>query len=300
MEPIVEGLLKRRDVMVLAAPPKQGKSSAVLDLGASLIAGDRWFEYQCLPCDDVLYLNLENPEDEQEQRVRSTLAVHGLDVRASGLHVLNLKGDKASWDFDALWSRIRLFSRVRRIDFFDCIIIDPIYQLIDGDENSNRAMAEFFGEIGELCGEYDAALVMTHHFIKAWRSIKDHADRIAGAGTISRSPEVIATLTPAKSGCVELNVTARRHDCQDVSGRLYRIEGARFVECEQSVDAVEDVDPIEVTTRAAFDELSAAGPVRLQDLADKLGKHRATISERVKKYGFTIAGGVVSPPVVGG
>ena len=315
-EVLVDDLLRAGDTMVVAGPPKLGKTMVLIDLAINLAARVEegadtrsWLGYRCVLDEffegdgrTVLFLNLENPADESRARFRSALAANGLtadDVKGT-LHVLDLKNKEASWDLEELWNTVESYTRMRKIEYIDAVIVDPIYQLIDGDENSNRAMAQFLGELGEMASVYGAALVFSHHFTKAWRSAKDHADRIAGAGTLSRFPEAIVTLSPTKKGNrVELNVTARRHDCRDVAGRLYSIEGSRFVECEGDLDIDQDVDRLEVETRAAFDELAAAGSVRLQDLSDKLGKSRSTITERVRKYGFTVARGVVCRPVGG-
>ncbi|NTU70254.1 MAG: hypothetical protein HGB10_00295 [Coriobacteriia bacterium] len=82
---------------------------------------------------------------------------------------------------------------------------------------------------------------------------------------------------------------------------MYRAEGSRFIECDADDEITEvPLDPNESVTRAAIAELSKLGPVKVQELADFLGKHRSTITERVKKYGYSIKRGIVLAPNVGG
>lgn len=311
---LVEGLIGVSDVCVLGAPPKIGKTAAALDLAVSVAAAKcdtKWFGLNCVAdegCWDldrkVLYLNLENPAEETTARIRSALVAQGLtedDIKGN-LHVLNLRDDQASYDTDALWSKVAALAKLPSIsEMFDLIVIDPIYLLIDGDENSNQAMARFMSEeIAAYRDAYGAAVVFTHHYVKAWNGVKFHADRIAGAGVLSRYPDVIITLSPVakKSGQVALNVTTRRHDVDDIANRSYRLEGGRFLECEDVTVADFTEDPFEAKVRAAFDDLSTSGPVRVSELAKKLGKDRSSLYGRLPKYGFGITKGVVTLPVV--
>lgn len=314
---IVEGLFRVGDVGVLAAPPKAGKTLALEDLAVALagshIGEQTWLGHRCLPADGgdeqfgrvVLYLNLELPADERLARHRSALAARGLTEKDVNGHyfALDLRDQEASWDIDALWQRVSWYvASIPALEYIDLIVFDPIYMLVDGDESSNKAMAAFLSQdLAAFRDAYDCGVIFSHHFVKAWRKVGDHQDRIAGAGTLSRYPDLIATLSP-KGARVEFNAITRRMDCHDVHSRMFTQDGPRFVECDTAAENTEQDDPLEATTRAAFDELATAGPVRLQDLAEKLGKHRTTVRERLIKYGYTIVKGTVHAPVgtVGG
>ncbi|MCK8113966.1 AAA family ATPase [Anaerosoma tenue] len=314
---LVDGLLKVGDVGVLAAPPKAGKTLALEDLAVALagshVGRQEWMGRRCEPweCegpDDileriVLYLNLEIPADERRARHRSALAARGLteeDVKHS-YFAMDLRDTEGAWDFDALWQQVKWHvNAVSDLEYVDLIVIDPIYMLVDGDENSNKAMAAFLSqEIAAFRDVYRCAVVFSHHFIKAWRSVKSHEDRIAGAGTLSRYPDSIMTLSPATAGRTEFNATTRSMDFHDIRGLMLIQDGPRFVECSDTAAEAIAGDPFETKLRAAFDELSTSGPVRVSELAKKLRKDRSSLYGRLPKYGFNITKGVVTPSVVG-
>ena len=71
----------------------------------------------------------------------------------------------------------------------DVVIIDPIYKVLSGDENSA-------GEIGRVCNtldwiaqEGDCAVIFSHHHSKGVKGNKQVLDRSSGSGVFGRDPE---------------------------------------------------------------------------------------------------------------
>lgn len=78
---------------------------------------------------------------------------------------------------------------------YDAIIIDPLYKVMDGDENSNSDIGRMVGQFDRIARETGASVIYAHHFAKGTGGDRDTIDRGAGAGTFSRDPDAILTMT---------------------------------------------------------------------------------------------------------
>ena len=78
---------------------------------------------------------------------------------------------------------------------YDVIIIDPIYKVITGDENSADQMANFCNQFDKICTELHAAVVYCHHHSKGAQGGKKSMDRASGSGVFARDPDALLDLT---------------------------------------------------------------------------------------------------------
>ena len=108
-----------------------------------------------------------------------------------GLHVWNLRGKRVS--FELLKDQMSEYCAEHGIGM---IALDPYYRLGEGrDENDNGAIADFLIGLGEIADQLNAAVVMTHHFAKGNAAMKNSIDRMSGAGSFARDPDVLVSLT---------------------------------------------------------------------------------------------------------
>ena len=80
------------------------------------------------------------------------------------------------------------------------IVIDPIYKVITGDENSADQMSNFCNQFDKVCTELDAAVIYCHHHSKGSQGSKKSMDRASGSGVFARDPDAMLDL-------IELDVT---------------------------------------------------------------------------------------------
>lgn len=80
------------------------------------------------------------------------------------------------------------------------IIIDPIYKVITGDENSADQMANFCNQFDKVCNELGCAVIYCHHHSKGSQGGKRSMDRASGSGVFARDPDAMLDL-------IELDVT---------------------------------------------------------------------------------------------
>ena len=80
------------------------------------------------------------------------------------------------------------------------VIIDPIYKVLTGDENSADQMAHFTNQFDKVATELGCSVIYCHHHSKGSQGNKKSMDRASGSGVFARDPDALIDL-------VELDVT---------------------------------------------------------------------------------------------
>lgn len=190
---IIEGILSRQQIMLISGPSKSGKSFLSLNFAVAVSTGTEILGRACRKS-RVLYIELENGNVETKKRITGILAQKGIDEDLPDslfIYCLN-RGFVDSY--------VRFFDEIiekAKDDPFDLIIIDPIYMLLDGDENNSEVIKEFFKQISRLKTATGASIIMCHHESKGSNSAKNVVDRTSGSGVLSRYPDVLISLEPS-------------------------------------------------------------------------------------------------------
>jgi len=193
--PLIDGILRKGHKMLLAGPSKAGKSFALIELAIAIAEGKRWFGFDCAQ-GKVMYANLELDKASCYHRFIDVYESLGYKPdNAKNIEIWNLRGKSVPMDKLAP----KLIRRAAKKDF-TAIIIDPIYKVITGDENSADQMAAFCNQFDKLCTELGCAVIYCHHHSKGSQGSKRSMDRASGSGVFARDPDALLDLT-------ELNVT---------------------------------------------------------------------------------------------
>lgn len=200
-EPVIgteeAGLLRRGHKMLVQGPSKAGKSMLLIQLACAVAGGGTWMGYPCRP-GRVLYVNLEvDPAsmDERFRRVADDVMCDGVessrDERLGRVDVWNLRGRACS--MDELTPRLVRRCRGRG---YAMVIIDPIYKVLVGDENSAADMARFCNEFDRVAAQTGASVVYCHHHSKSAMGYRRAIDRGSGSGVFGRDPDAILDVAP--------------------------------------------------------------------------------------------------------
>ncbi len=182
--PIVADLLYPGDKMMLAGRSKAGKSFALIELCCAIAEGATWLGKQCQQ-GKVLYINLELKKDDRKRRFKRVYEGLGLDhTNMSNIHNLDLRGKSAPLD-KLSNSIIRRAAKSR----YQAIIIDPIYKVISGDENSAEHVSQFCNQLDKLAETLGCAVIYCHHHSKGGQGQKASMDRASGSGVFSRDAD---------------------------------------------------------------------------------------------------------------
>ncbi len=184
--PLIDGVLRQGHKMLLAGPSKAGKSYALIQLCCAIAEGEKWLGWECAQ-GKVMYVNLELDRASCLHRFKDVYTALGWEPRnLKNIDIWNLRGKSVPMDKLAP----KLIRRAQKKNYI-AIIIDPIYKVITGDENSADQMARFCNEFDRVCTELGAAVIYCHHHSKGQQGQKRSMDRASGSGVFARDPDAL-------------------------------------------------------------------------------------------------------------
>ncbi len=187
--PLIDGVLRKGHKMLIAGPSKAGKSFSLIELTIAIAEGRKWLSWQCSQ-GRVMYVNLELDRASCLHRFKDVYAALGWQPEHLGnIDIWNLRGKSVPMDKLAP----KLIRRAAKKDYI-AIIIDPIYKVITGDENSADQMANFCNQFDKVCTELGCAVIYCHHHSKGSQGGKKSMDRASGSGVFARDPDALLDL----------------------------------------------------------------------------------------------------------
>ena len=310
---VIQGILRKRRKMLLSGPSKSAKSCLLMELAIALTEGTSWLGFPCKRS-NVLYINLELDRDTAFLRFKSMFRELGIkrkkytaeDEFSDNLTLWNMRG--YTRPIQALAEPIAFVCMEKEIDV---VIIDPIYKVLCGDENNA-------GEIGRVCNTLDwiaregnCAVIFSHHHSKGAKGNKQVLDRSSGSGVFGRDPDAILDLIQLEPSAAAqermggAQTTAWRMEAVlrefpsidpincwfrfpihilDTEGLLDEssVAGSRESNLTKSSKRV-SVENRKESFNRAYAELSEDGrPVKIDDMAKKMGVSKQTVRNRYK------------------
>lgn len=187
--PLIDGVLRQGHKMLIAGPSKAGKSYALIELCIAVAEGKKWLQWQCTQ-GKVLYVNLELDRASCLHRFKDVYtALEWAPEHLADIDIWNLRGNSLPMDKLAP----KLIRRAAKKGYL-AIIIDPIYKVITGDENSADQMSHFCNQFDKVCTELGCAVIYCHHHSKGAQGGKRSMDRASGSGVFARDPDALLDL----------------------------------------------------------------------------------------------------------
>lgn len=184
--PLIDGVLRQGHKMLIAGPSKAGKSFALIELTIAIAEGHKWLSWQCSK-GKVMYVNLELDRASCLHRFKDVYQAQGiLPENLKNIDIWNLRGKSRPMDKLAPM----LIRRAAKKNYI-AIIIDPIYKVITGDENSADQMANFCNQFDKVCTDLGVAVIYCHHHSKGSQGGKKSMDRASGSGVFARDPDAL-------------------------------------------------------------------------------------------------------------
>lgn len=187
--PLIHNVLRQGHKMLIAGPSKAGKSFALIELSIAIAEGRKWMGWDCAQ-GRVMYVNLELDRASCLHRFKDVYT--SLGWAPNSLHnidIWNLRGKSVPMDKLAP----KLIRRAAKKNYA-AIIIDPIYKVITGDENSADQMANFCNQFDLVCDALSSAVIYCHHHSKGSQGGKKSMDRASGSGVFARDPDALLDL----------------------------------------------------------------------------------------------------------
>ncbi len=188
--PLIDGVLRQGHKMLIAGPSKAGKSYALIELCCAVAEGKKWLGFDCTQ-GRIMYVNLELDRASCLHRFKDVYTALGYEPNnLDKIDIWNLRGNSVPMDKLAP----KLIRRASKKNYI-AIVIDPIYKVITGDENSADQMSHFCNQFDKVCTELGCAVIYCHHHSKGSQGGKRSMDRASGSGVFARDPDALLDLS---------------------------------------------------------------------------------------------------------
>ena len=186
---LIDKVLRQGHKMLIAGPSKAGKSFLQIEMCIAIAEGRSWLGWGCTK-GRVMYVNLELDRASCLHRFQDVYDALGWEPRnLRNIDIWNLRGKSVPMDKLAP----KLIRRAAKKEYI-AIVIDPIYKVITGDENSADQMANFCNQFDKVCTELGCAVIYCHHHSKGAQGGKRSMDRASGSGVFARDPDALLDL----------------------------------------------------------------------------------------------------------
>lgn len=183
---LIKGVLREGHKMLIAGPSKAGKSFDLIELVIAIAEGQKWHGWQCEK-GRVMYVNLELDRASCLHRFKDVYTALGIPAaNLKNIDIWNLRGRTVPMNE----LTPKLIRRAKDIKY-KAIVIDPIYKVITGDENSAEQMAKFCNEFDKIATALGSAIIYCHHHSKGEQGGKKSMDRASGSGVFARDPDAM-------------------------------------------------------------------------------------------------------------
>ena len=188
LDPILEDMFECTDKVALIGSPKVRKSFMALQLALHVSAGMDCLAWKIPRPRKVLLVQTEMKPAHFHRRVKRMAFNLGITraVIESNLQIVNGRGARV--DLDEIADMARSFGA-------QLIIFDPIYKLMEGDENSAQDVKPLLAAFDHLAEATGAAVLYVHHDPKGSPGDRNIRDRGAGSNAFSRDYDCCITMT---------------------------------------------------------------------------------------------------------
>lgn len=323
---LIEGVLRCGHKMLISGSSKAGKSFLLMELCVALSEGKAWLGFKCRKS-RVLYINFEIDEASCDNRL---IQIYNA-LESSGYGKCESRENLVIWNMRGLAAPLNklanvLIRRVKEDGHFDAIVLDPIYKVITGDENSASEMAAFCGQFDRICQQTGCAVIYCHHHSKGAQGAKRAMDRASGSGVFARDPDAQLDMIElemddsTRNSYAETGATAWRMEPSLREFKnfppldfwfeypLHRIDNGalRSMPAQGTAEAgriknkhSKTAEEAEEEFRRAFEQVSSfngTGQASVKEMAEYLGVSQRTIRQRSKELSdeYTLDYGVLT------
>lgn len=190
---LIGGILREGNKMIITGESKAGKTCLSQELAVCIAEGKPWLGK--FPCQQgkVLYINLEVEEASLFHRFKSIYLANGWELgpNTHNIRPWNLRGFAVPLEKLAA----KVIRRCKNTGPYKAIILDPLYKVQQGDENSAEAIAAFCNALDKIAHETGAAIIYDHHHPKGAVGNRKIIDRGSGSGVFARDADAICDLS---------------------------------------------------------------------------------------------------------
>lgn len=189
---LIDGLLRRGHKLYVSSASKAGKTWLSIELAVCIATGKAWLSpsWSCRK-GRVLYVDFELDPPSFDNRMHSV-------AEAMGAGLGEVEANIAAWHLRGKAKGTeetgeKLCELAEGGDY-SLIVLDPIYKMMDGDENSAKDVRLFWNVVDRIATRTGAAVVCIHHHSKGGKGDTSAIDRGSGSGVFARDPDAVIDL----------------------------------------------------------------------------------------------------------
>jgi AAA domain len=199
---IVPGLLLRRNVTILVAPPGSGKSLLTLQLALMMSTAMTWNGWKPRCAAKTLVINAEDDNDEMRRRLYAAveeMKLTATDELRERVAIAEAPGKIIIAKADSRTKTVIATPLVDQLvqtvldHKFDVLVVDPFAETFEGDENSNSELKWAAVLWREIARRTNAAVMLVHHTRKFGAEAGD-MDSARGGGALVGVARIVSTL----------------------------------------------------------------------------------------------------------
>ena len=251
------------DKTAIIGASKARKSFFTLQLALCLASGQDFLIWKNKRPRRVLLVQFELKESHYHKRVKNLSDALDIseDILDDNLKIINARGCGIIGA-----SGIAELQVIANEVGAEVIILDPIYKLMEGSENSPESFKPILDAFDRLAEDTGAAIFYVHHDAKGAAGDRDIRDRGAGSNVLGRDYDACITLTPHRTEeeviVVETllrNYRSRPDFCIEWSDDP-SFKSSCFVLCP-------DIEPIKMTSASKKKDNNSVLPISTYELS---------------------------------
>ena len=192
VDPIIENVFERGDLVAIIAPSKCRKSFTALQMAVCIASGWDFLGLSIPQSRRVCVVQFEVKPSHYHRRVKRMCEALRSDPNQTRLldigdrlKIINARGKGFSLEMlPALVKHIKA----------DLVILDPLYKMMPGAENGAEDMKPIFEAFDRITDETGCAVCYIHHDAKGDSGSKSTRDRGSGSGVIGRAYDACLTI----------------------------------------------------------------------------------------------------------
>lgn len=142
---------------------------------------------------------------------------------------------------------------------YQAVIIDPIYKVLTGDENSADQMAHFTNQFDKVATELGCSVIYCHHHSKGAQGGKKSMDRASGSGVFARDPDALIDLVELELNDNLIKQRADKAKC-NVFKRAIQEKNLDYYQHEITLDDLQSVAQMSKHFDKALDDIMVRKP----------------------------------------
>ena len=199
---LVPGIALRGAVTLLSGQGAGGKSSFIVGLTTCMGAGVAYGKIVPVKALRPANYNVEDDRDEQRRRYAAFLGATGHIDRAAIRNVIRIGPEGVGTLFQrdpdtGIVTPTKAMEALKTLvveQQIDCVIVDPLAELHNAEENDNTAMRSILAAFRGFAKETSAGVIVLHHDRKGV-GVAGDVDRMRGASALQGAARIVLTLT---------------------------------------------------------------------------------------------------------